>query len=673
MDYEGKMQGAVLTLAQTGIEGGAHTSNGNIIGQHVGPQNNYYQNHADLVEILFSAAKKGVASVVEEALDYGAPINVRDEKGRTPLSRAAAKGHESVVQVLLRRPGVDFDGNTDGCYIPLHIASSNGHAKVVQLLTENGAPINVGDQWGASALYWASANGHEGVVQVLLRQPGVDFDGNTDGNYIPLHVASRNGHTAVVELLTENGAPINARDQLGATALYSALVKGHHGVVQVLLRHPGVDFGGNADGAYIPLHNASSKGDTKMVQLLTENGAPINVRDRWGATALYRASANGHEGVVQVLLRQPGVDFGGNTDGYHIPLHNTSSEGRTKMVRLLIENGAPINVRDQWGATALYQASANGHEEVVQVLLRQPGLDFDGNTDGDYVPLHDASSRGHTKMVQLLIENGAPINVKNKWGATALYRASANGHEGVPGVDFGGNTDGICIPLHNASSNGDTKMVQLLTENGVPINTRDQWGKTALYRASANGHEGVVQVLLHQPDIDVNGSNDGGIPLHIALSKGHTNVVQLLTDHLGLDVNAKLEPLGKTALHRAASSGHGDVVRTLFGHPNIMVNLKDGLQCTPLYLAASNNHSEVVAQLLHNRDIDVNLGNDSTSVKPRPDGDGWYHPAQAGTGHTIAPFAVILPSDNLGLKCRQLIWKSLLLSTLRFRWYRFLT
>ncbi|KAG6915930.1 hypothetical protein DXG01_009224 [Tephrocybe rancida] len=305
-------------------------------------------------KILLSAAKKGVASVVEEALDNGAPINVRDKKGRTPLSRAAAKGDESVVQVLLRQPRVDFDGNTDGYYIPLHSASSNGHTKVVQLLTENGVSINVGDWWGATALYWASANGHEGVVQVLLRQPGVDFDGNTDGDYIPLHIASKNGHTTVVELLTENGAPINARDHhWGATALYWALEQGHEGVVRVLVCRPGVDLGGNTDGAFIPLHNALSKSHTKMVQLLTENGAPINVRDQWGQTALYWASTNGHEGVVQVLLRQPGVDFDGNTND-DIPLHITLSKGHLKMVQLLTEYGAPINTRDQWGRTALF-------------------------------------------------------------------------------------------------------------------------------------------------------------------------------------------------------------------------------------------------------------------------------------------------------------------------------
>ncbi|PWF94171.1 Ankyrin repeat protein [Spiroplasma poulsonii] len=60
------------------------------------------------------------------------------------------------------------------------------------------------------------------------------------------------------------------------------------------------------------------------------------------------------------------------------------------MVKLLIENGAEINHKNQFGNTPLILASQNGHTEIVK----------------------------------LLIENGAKINHKNQFGNTPLILAS---------------------------------------------------------------------------------------------------------------------------------------------------------------------------------------------------------------------------------------------------------
>jgi len=65
-------------------------------------------------------------------------LNRRDRDGRTPLSQAAASGHDGVVELLLGRKDVspgrpDNRGNT-----PLALATRWGHTRVVELLMVRG-------------------------------------------------------------------------------------------------------------------------------------------------------------------------------------------------------------------------------------------------------------------------------------------------------------------------------------------------------------------------------------------------------------------------------------------------------------------------------------------------------------------------------------------------------
>ena len=66
----------------------------------------------------------------------------------TPLHRAAANGHLSVVEYLVNQ---EADINAKDRYekTPLHLASSNGHLSVVEYLVNQEADINaIGEHVG---------------------------------------------------------------------------------------------------------------------------------------------------------------------------------------------------------------------------------------------------------------------------------------------------------------------------------------------------------------------------------------------------------------------------------------------------------------------------------------------------------------------------------------------
>ncbi|KAL2098803.1 hypothetical protein ACEWY4_005283 [Coilia grayii] len=103
------------------------------------------------------------------------------------------------------------------------------------------------------------------------------------------------------------------------------------------------------------LHRACIDGNLRQVQLLLEQGHPVNPRDYCGWTPLHEASNHGHEEIVCVLLER-GADIndpgGPMCDGV-TPLHDALSCGHFAVARLLVEKGASVKVRNGKGETPL--------------------------------------------------------------------------------------------------------------------------------------------------------------------------------------------------------------------------------------------------------------------------------------------------------------------------------
>ena len=51
------------------------------------------------------------------------------------------------------------------------------------------------------------------------------------------------------------------------------------------------------------------------------------------------------------------------------PLHAACRAGDTERVRQLLDEGAPVDEKSEFGRTALMWASSYGHTEVVRLLL----------------------------------------------------------------------------------------------------------------------------------------------------------------------------------------------------------------------------------------------------------------------------------------------------------------
>ena len=118
-------------------------------------------------------------------------------------------------------------------------------------------------------------------------------------------------------------------------------------------------------------------------------------------------------GNVGEVTRQ--LDWGVNPNARNYfyqtaPLHDAAAFGRTRIVELLLDKGADVNVRNEGGETPLHYAARHGHTKVVEILLEH-GANVSEKGTGCGTPLQWAAGNGQIKTAQLLLAAGADPNM----------------------------------------------------------------------------------------------------------------------------------------------------------------------------------------------------------------------------------------------------------------------
>jgi hypothetical protein len=126
------------------------------------------------------------------------------EYGRPPLSRAAERRHEAVVQPLPEK-GANIDAKAKNGEAVLHKAAENGHKAVVRLLLEKGANVDTkgpSRRRGRRMLYdsLSGSGGCDGGREAEPRASPLREKGSC-----PVRICNRD--TGEVELVSLRGAP----------------------------------------------------------------------------------------------------------------------------------------------------------------------------------------------------------------------------------------------------------------------------------------------------------------------------------------------------------------------------------------------------------------------------------------------------------------------------------
>ena len=245
-------------------------------------------------------------------------------------------------------------------------AASKGDFSKVRVLLNSGEDVDAQDSEGVTVLMIASEAGHSEIVRFLLDR-GADPNHMDDYTGTSLLAAAFGGHIQVVELLLDKGVNVNTQNHFKATALDLAAQQGYLELTKYLITK-GADINHKDFNEAQPIHAAARGGHTAIVKLFLSKGVDVNAKEKNGVTVLEEAVRWGKLETTALLLNKK-ADVNSVSSDF-TPLIQASWHGYGEIVKLLLSNGADINMRNSLGATALMFASAKGHVGVVEILLK---------------------------------------------------------------------------------------------------------------------------------------------------------------------------------------------------------------------------------------------------------------------------------------------------------------
>ncbi|WP_426671626.1 ankyrin repeat domain-containing protein [Mucilaginibacter sp. McL0603] len=153
----------------------------------------------------------------------------------------------------------------------------------------------------------------------------------------------------------------------------------------------------------ISLFEASAVGKFDTVaHLIYTHPDSINEYADDGFTPLGLACYFGQLEVARYLILK-GADVNQpSNNGFHVfPIHSAAAGNYTDIVRILIENGAQVNVRQQAGATPLHSAAQNGNLELL-IMLLENGAETNVRMEGGKMPADLAKDKGFDEIAEIL-------------------------------------------------------------------------------------------------------------------------------------------------------------------------------------------------------------------------------------------------------------------------------
>nr|XP_023404599.1 ankyrin repeat domain-containing protein 26 isoform X1 [Loxodonta africana] len=213
-------------------------------------------------------------------------------------------------------------------------------------------------------------------------------------------------------------------------------------------------------------------------------------------------------------VRQENSKSVNSQPGYHIrdkdlgKIHKAASVGnvaKVQQILLLGKNG--LNDRDKTNRTALHLACANGHPEVVTLLVERK-CQLNLCDSENRTALIKAVQCQEEECATILLEHGADPNLTDVSGNTALHYAACGQNISIAakllshGANIEARNKNDLTPLLLAVSENKQQMVEFLVKKEANIHAVDKAKRTALMLAVNYDSTNIVRLLLQQ-GIDV--------------------------------------------------------------------------------------------------------------------------------------------------------------------------
>ncbi|XP_051886581.1 protein phosphatase 1 regulatory subunit 12A isoform X2 [Pristis pectinata] len=223
--------------------------------------------------------------------------------------------------------------------------------------------------------------------------------------------ACSSGDTDEVKKLLDRGSDINYANVDGLTALHQACIDDNLDMVKFLVEHS-ANINQPDNEGWIPLHAAASCGYADIAMYLISRGANVAAVNSEGETPLDIAEEEAMEELLQEEISRQGVDIeAARKEEERIMLRDA---------RQWLNSGQINDTRHpKSGGTALHVAAAKGYSEVLKLLI-QAGYDVNIKDYDGWTPLHAAAHWGKEETCRILVESFCDMEMVNKVGQTAF-------------------------------------------------------------------------------------------------------------------------------------------------------------------------------------------------------------------------------------------------------------
>lgn len=422
------------------------------------------------------------------------------------------------------------------------------------------------------------------------------------------------------------GAPIEARNKQGMTALMLAAAAGDENTFNDLLHLYNANIKAEAPGRVNMLMLAAAGGNENIFNTVQRLLPGMAGRKDTNDTPLFHyACLGGNEAIGNSILRAGADAYALNRKGHSAILY-AARGGNVHLFHTLLNRGATPLMHTRDGYDLLMAAAQGGEFALVQTALDMGLLPNRADTNGN-TALMAAAANASTEVVALLLHKGANPAARNKQGVNAAMLAAAAGNAEAclmlgGKVDMPPDKSGRSLLVY-AAAGGSRSLVRRLLEQGASV---EDGNRLALRTAIAAGNTyAAMELANHLPDISrkdlhsiplktlddaiaftsflaergktptdravaetllqqsLRAANDpsalstatadprGRTPLQNAIA-GHFHSFIVFLIEEGADINAK-DKHGQTALMTAVESGGYDIVKILLragADPNIM-------------------------------------------------------------------------------------------------------